>query len=129
MSGDPMAMKARFEQYDWHDAELLHISIDRTNAGHNDCVVFKVRFEGEPPRNFVFENCYAMDAKLNFAIVAPETIYSVCCSEQSDRITQEKLAWQRMGGDIDPLYEFEIVTNSTNSKFVVLAQNFSIQKT
>jgi hypothetical protein len=121
-----MNTKDRFEQYEWHDAELLKLSIDRRDPGNTDEVEMSVRFDEEAPVRFLFEDCYRFEASLNFGIIATESVYDVLCTSDSEILNTVKQKFKKMDIILEPLYHFEITTNSTNGKIVIVAKSFTV---
>jgi hypothetical protein len=91
-----------FEEYYWHDAQIKHIEIDRSNLGNNDVVSFELNWADKSSGRLIFEEVYWARLNLNFGIVASECIDNAFVTEHNDEdlINLYKL-WTPMIGDIN----------------------------
>jgi len=119
-------MSTKFESLPWHDAELLSISIDRSNAGNSDTVSFVVKWPDGKHNDIVFNDCYLFDARMNFGIVAEESILEAICLDESDQISDLINKWQSLGVELDDICCYRITTNSTNSQVDIYALSFTL---
>ncbi|MEP3245481.1 MAG: hypothetical protein ABJN40_01660 [Sneathiella sp.] len=117
-------MKTKFDSLQWHDAELLSISIDRSNAGNNDTVSIAVRWPDGSQNNVVFRDCYLLDAVMNFGVIAEESILEAICLDTGRRISEIKRNWEKLGVNLEGISCYRIVTNSTNSQIDIYAMSF-----
>ena len=108
-------MNTKFSELPWHDAELLGVIIDRSSPGENDQVVINVRWPNGEQDSLIFSDCYALEAKMNFGVIAPESILNASLVDQSKELTEIRGKWARTGIDLQKLKCFEIETNSTAS--------------
>jgi hypothetical protein len=119
-------MNNKFNELPWHDSELLGISIDRSNAGINDVVKLTIRWPEGKISDLLFEDVYLLDAKMNFGVVALESILEGSCFNESEQISTLRNIWEPLGVKLDELQCYRIITNSTNSRIDVYALSFSI---
>jgi len=119
-------MDTEFNSLPWHDAELLSISIDRSNAGNSDTVTFVVKWPDETQNEIVFNDCYFFDARMNFGVVAEESILEGICLNESGQISDIKRKWQSLGVKLDNIRCYRIITNSTNSQINIYALSYTL---
>jgi len=119
-------MGTEFNSLPWHDAELLSICIDRSNAGNNDTITFVVKWPDGSQNDLVFNDCYLFDAKMNFGIVSEESILKAMCLDESDQISDIKSKWQPLGVALDNIRCYRIITNSTNSQIDIYALSYTL---
>ncbi|HEB94683.1 MAG TPA: hypothetical protein ENI94_14755 [Gammaproteobacteria bacterium] len=119
-------MDAKFDSLPWHDAELLSISIDRSNAGNNDTVTFVVKWPDGNKNEIIFNDCYFFDARMNFGVVAEESILEAICLDESSQISDIKSKWQSLGVELDNICCYRIITNSTNSQVDIYALSYTL---
>ena len=62
-------MNVDFDSFPWHDAELKELLVDRREAGERDEVHLRVEWPQGGEATFVFHDCYAMIANMNFGII------------------------------------------------------------
>ena len=109
-----------------HDALLLGVIIDRSNPGHVDTIELSIEWDDGKKSFALFRDCYAMRSKMNFGIVALESIRSVEISDQSDDLDAIKEAYNCVGAGIPTLKCFTLETNSTASIIKVFALSLEI---
>ena len=114
-----------FSDLPWHDAELLNIAIDRRNPGENDQVVVEVGWSNGEQDTLVFCNCYGLEAKMNFGVIAAESILNASAIDSSNELTEIREKWAKIGVDLALLKCFEIRTNSTSSIVRIYALSYS----
>lgn len=117
-----------FHQLEWHDAVLLKMCIDRRTPGERDEVSIFVQWTNGRTREVRFVDCYALDAAMNFGVIAPESIRSGRCVSASPRLVAIREKWKPIGVDLEALRGFEIVTNSTNSQLLIVARSFCLEE-
>jgi len=116
-----------FNDMSWHDAELLGINIDRKDPGENDQVIVDVCWPNGEKNRLVFSDCYGLEAKMNFGIVAPESILDASSLKESQELGEIRKKWGKIGVDLKQLQCFEIRTNSTSSILRIYALSYSLQ--
>jgi len=94
----------------WHDAELLNITIDRRNPGENDQIVVDICWPNGKQDTLVFYDCYGLEAKMNFGVIASESILDASVTDKSRKLTEIKEKWAKIGVDLAQLKCFEIRT-------------------
>jgi hypothetical protein len=88
-----------FAELPWHDAVILRVEIDRTDPGHID--------------------------ELNFGVVAREAVRSAQELPDDGGILRLREKWRATGIDLSKLRCFAIETNSTASRYVIYALDWS----
>jgi hypothetical protein len=121
-------MNGNFNGFEWHDSVLADIYIDRRNPGKCDEVILNIVWRNQNKNKLVFYDCYKMDAHFNFGIVGPEQILGGQCVEKSTQIDEIIKLWQKMGGSIGDLKQYELETNSTHSNIVIWALGFRMEE-
>lgn len=119
-------VEQRFLGIEWHDATLLEVSIDRTAPGERDEVLLRVEWQDGRRRDVRFTDCYALDARMNFGVVAIESIRDAGCFSESPRLTEVRREWGGVGVELPELLCFELTTNSTGSVVRILATGFEV---
>jgi hypothetical protein len=119
-------MDTKFNSLPWHDAELLSINIDRSNAGSSDTVAIVVKWPDGNCNNIVFNDCYLFDARMNFGVIAEESILEAICLRESNQLADIKRKWQPLGVELDSISCYRITTNSTNSQIDIYALSYSL---
>ena len=118
------SMSNQFSSLPWHDAELLSLNIDRADPGNSDAVTIKVKWPDGNQNDVTFNDCYFLDAKMNFGVIAEESILDATCFQESQTITDIKEKWQPLGVVLDTISCYRITTNSTNSQIDIYALSF-----
>jgi hypothetical protein len=119
-------MDTNFDRLPWHDAELISIHIDRSNAGNRDTVVLLVNWPDESLCTITFNDCYLFDSKMNFGIAAEESILDATCIGTNQNILEMKRKWKSLGVKLDSLSCYRITTNSTSSRIDIYALSYSL---
>lgn len=119
-------MEKTFNSLPWHDAELLSLNIDRSNAGNTDTVVLKIKWPNGEENKIIFEDCYLLEAKMNFGIVALETIREAMCLVEGELSAEIKNNWKSLGVNLDALRCYRLNTNSTNSFINIYALSYRL---
>ena len=114
-----------FEALEWHDAVLLSLTIDRHAPGVRDEVVLLVEWPDGRMQKIRFADCYALDAQMNFGVLAPDSIRAARVTN-SARLADVRQRWTALGVDLEDLRCFEITTNSTASVIRVFARRFEV---
>ncbi len=119
-------VKDMFSDLPWHDAELLNIMIDRRNPGENDQIVIDVCWPNGKQDKLFFYDCYELEAKMNFGVIASESILDASVINKSRKLTEIREKWADIEIDLAQLKCFEIITNSTNSILRIYALSYSL---
>lgn len=111
-------MKNSFNNFEWHDAILHNIIIDRLS----DTIKLSVEWLDNNISEIVFEECYAFNSNMNFGIASPESLLMAeAIYIDSDETILIKNKWKKVGVELDNLVEFRIETNSTASIIKIFA--------
>lgn len=119
-------MNREFNNFPWHDAEILSILIDRANAGKQDVIRLSMRWPNESESTIVFTDCYAIYAMMNFGVIAPDTVLVADVIASRDDVEAIRQQWSHVGVDLAGLKCYQIETSSTASKLLVYALDFSV---
>jgi len=115
-----------FNSLNWHDSIIKAIIIDRSNPGNSDSIKIEISWPNGENNIISFINTYWADLNMNFGIECPE---SILCAHSEGRENETLVSlyakWNGMINDVE-LYNYEIETNSTNSKIRIIAQSFEI---
>jgi hypothetical protein len=119
-----------FNDLPWHDAEIIQISIDRSSAGTSDTVDVVMRWpsqdEDSDDRSIVrFVDCWGLDARMNFGVIALETVRTADVLDDEDGIDAIR-AMRRAPTELPDLKCFRIETNSTASVIRIYAEGFRV---
>ena len=86
----------KFSELPWHDSALLNIEIDRKTPGENDSIQLFVKWPDGDENVVIFKDCYFFEAKMNFGIVAEESILNANCSTGGSELSEIKNKWSPM---------------------------------
>lgn len=115
----------RFEDLYWHDSVIKNVTIDRTNPGYQDNIVFDIDWYDKGLGKLVFEKVFWAQMEMNFGIVCHEAIDKAFkdLSEDTDlvRFTQSLL-----GIENPDVSCYVIQTSSTGSVFKIIAKEFRL---
>lgn len=116
----------KFDDYYWHESEIISIEIDRTKPGERDTILFNINWNESGQSKLIFEDVYWARLNLNFGIVASECIdfAFVADSEDSDLIALYKI-WNGKLGNLG-LACYVIKTLSTGSEMKIIAKSFKV---
>ncbi|RZK43064.1 MAG: hypothetical protein EOO90_05260 [Pedobacter sp.] len=117
-------MKEKFEDLHWHDALINVVAIDRSNAGKSDTIAFNITWPNGELGTLTFHDVWQAQFSLNFGVIAEETILQAnATKELPDALLKQ---WQTNGVDMSSIQCYEIETNSTASRFKIIAGGFSV---
>src|SRR5690242_3245103 len=116
-----------YNDYCWHDAIIRNIHIDRINPGIRDTIKLEIEWpEKKGKAIFIFEEVYWAEMKLNFGIVADETILD---SMELDNNNQDLVnfykKWNGAMNDV-VLKTYKIELNSTGGEIKIIAKTFIV---
>jgi hypothetical protein len=120
-------MKANFEDLPWHDAQVLSVEVDRSQAGYRDEVRLHLIWPDSTKSIVVFTNTYLFEARMNFGVIADETILAVSAHDEGQVIDEVRTLWRRLGVDLSDLTCFELETASSASKLRIFARSFELR--
>jgi hypothetical protein len=115
-----------FNDLFWHDATLLSIYIDRKNPGKKDIVQLEIEWPTETLSIIEFYDCYLFNVRMNFGVVASESILEAECIIDSKEIHSIREEWLKMEITLENLKCYRIITNSTNSIIDIFSMGFRI---
>jgi len=116
-----------FNYLPWHDALLLSLDVDRSNPGEMDVVRLAIEWPDGSKSRLLFEDCYLLEATMNFGIIALESILEADCSTDSNQLTDIRKTWKNSNFPFDDMLCFRINTNSTNSLITICALSFRFE--
>jgi len=120
-------METEFSMLPWHDAELLGIEIDRHNPGECDQISMSIRWPSDVYSELIFSGCYELEIKMNFGVIASESILDASLIQDSYELDSIRKRWRLVGVNLSELKCFEIRTNTTNSLIRIYALSYSIR--
>ena len=114
-------MKSNVENHAWHDAILLDVRIDRENPGAQDRVDISVEWIDGATSVVSFIDCYLLICRMNFGIVASETIRSFEVTRANPEIREIQESFGLSEERSASLRCYRIETNSTASVLQIFA--------
>lgn len=115
-----------FNDLHWHDSVIKSISIDRTDPGIDDNIIFDIDWSNSINSFLKFTDVYWASMNLNFGIIAEESIYyAEKLGNDDEDLIQFYKGWKSLMDDVE-LQVFQIELNSTGSKIKIIAKNFEI---
>lgn len=118
-----------FDLYPWHDAELVSINIDRSSPGRTDRICLVMNWS-HPKKKVVFDDVYRAMFYMNFGVITGEhgePIYSASEKSSGDEeVSRLYEDWKHRIDDI-PLFCYEIIGASTNSKVSIISKGFHLE--
>jgi hypothetical protein len=118
-----------FNEFNWHDAIIRNIQIDRSSPGIKDTIVLEMEWPEEKGKtNFIFEEVYWASLHMNFGIVASETLLNAFELEECDSDLKSLYSkWKGLHFDVKlKIYKFNL--NSTGSEIKIIAKRFREEK-
>lgn len=116
-----------FNQYNWHDAIVKFIDIDRNEPGVNDRITFAIEWSNGKKSTLIFEDVYWASMSLNFGIVAHETILKAESLDKNDAdLIRFYADWKGLLDEVD-LTKYLIEFNSTGSVITIIARKYIIE--
>jgi hypothetical protein len=122
-------MKMEFNEFNWHDATIKNIQINRANPGNDDTILFEIEWsENNEKLALVFKEVYWASMNLNFGIVADESILdAIQLDGQNEDLVTFYSKWKGTLND-QKLCIYKIDLNSTGGCIKIIARGFSINK-
>ena len=116
-----------FNSYEWHDAIIKNIIIDRNTPGINDSIIIEISWPNENEDNvLLFEEVYWANLNMNFGIVCTESILNAYEANEDDKILTDLFSkWKGLINDIE-LKGYVINLNSTGSEIKIVAKGLKI---
>ena len=116
----------KFNEYNWHDAIVRSIKIDRSNPGVNDEIFLDIEWTDGKTYLLKFKNVYWSSMTLNFGIVAEESISKAGILEKDDvDLVNFYSSWNGLMNDVR-LNVFYIEFNSTGSIIKIIAEDYEL---
>lgn len=120
-------MSMEFNDFEWHDSSIRNIKIDRNRPGEQDTIEFEIEFEDGLYR-IIFESVYHAVFQMNFGVLIEDESIYLAHQEGSENELVQKFykSWKGLFDKV-PLNYYEIETNSTASKFQIVAKGFTYE--
>lgn len=115
-----------FEILPWHDAVLREIIVDRRTPGKVDEVLLLVAWPGGGASTIRFSDCYAMNARMKFGVIADESIAGASTDDRDPELLALRARWKPLGVDLDSVGCFRIETSSTGSLIRIYAKRVAV---
>lgn len=119
-------MNVDFDSFPWHDAELKELLVDRRESGERDEVHLRIEWPQGGEATFVFHDCYAMIANMNFGIIATERIGSARMIDDDQDLISIRERWRPSSVSLEDLRCYQFEMSSTGSDVRVYAQRFEV---
>lgn len=116
------------KDFDFHDTLLKELRVERDMPGYKDEVVIYIGISEKEEVKLVFKDCFQADLKLNFGVIADETIFDIQQVSDDKELAVLKKKWTQIGGDIEAVNLYVIKTNSTNSILRIFAKSCEVEK-
>lgn len=119
--------KMEFNDFEWHDAVIKSVIIDRCNPGEIDNIVFKIEFLSGIA-DIIFTDVFKAKFDMNFNMIATESIWDAYNEGEENNMVQKVYEdYKKMGMDIKDshLNYYEIDTNTTGSVFQIVSKGFT----
>lgn len=117
--------KLDFLDFEWHDAIIKKIDIDRSDSGNNDIIIFDIEFPDGNRKKVEFQEVYQAQFNMNFGVIADECIADVDIETKLDDAFMNK--WNNLLGDLSDFRIITLRTSSTSSVFKITAKNVVIK--
>lgn len=121
-----MTAEEIFNSFEWHDATLEEILVDRRNPGESDEVTITMEWTDGSRQRLRFEKCYEVEARMNFGILAQESVLHARCSTECIHLDTLRQKWMSMGVVLEATRCFEIFTNSTGGTIRICAKRLVV---
>lgn len=116
----------KFNDFEWHDAVIKSVIIDRCNLGKIDNIVFKIEFLSGIA-DIIFTDVFKAKFDMNFNMIATESIWDAYNEGEENNMVQKVYEdYKKVGMDIKDshLNYYKIETNTTGSVFQIVSKNF-----
>lgn len=114
-------MSSSLVELPWHDAVLLDLRVDRNNPGINDCITLVIGWQSGGKSEIKFLECYVANFKLNFGILAKETIRDFSVISNGPEVESIHARLTSFGPLVNQLKLYRLETNSTASIIEIVA--------
>jgi hypothetical protein len=112
MATDPTR---EFLDLPWRRAVLLDVRVEHRGAGYVQTVSLSVVWPGGRRTIVSFREPYALDVRLSFGIVVPDTVTKVTVGVRSAALDRIRRVWTRLGAPPEDLRCFALEMASTGS--------------
>jgi hypothetical protein len=112
MATDPTR---QFLALPWRRAVLLDLRVEHRGAGYVQTVSLSVAWPGGHRSIVSFREPYALDARLTFGIVVPDTVHKATVGVRSATLDRLRRVWTKLGAPPDDLRCFAVEMASTGS--------------
>jgi hypothetical protein len=99
----------------WRRAVLLDLRVDHRGAGYVQTVSLSIAWPGGRRSIVSFHEPYALDARLTFGIVVPDTVRKATVAVRSATLDRIRRVWTRLGAPPEDLRCFGLEMASTGS--------------
>jgi hypothetical protein len=99
----------------WRRAVLLDLRVEHRGAGYVHTVSLSVVWPGGRRTIVSFREPYALDARLSFGIVVPDTVSKATVGVRSAALDRIRHVWTRLGAPPEDLRCFALEMASTGS--------------
>lgn len=121
-----MEKKIDFNDYEWHDAVLKDLHIDRSNPGHNDTISMDIVWPDKTKSIIIFEDVYKAIMELNFGAIGTDCILEADIAPGNDKdLVALKDEWK--DANIGEVHCYVFQTTTAGSKIKIIAKNFTVQ--
>ncbi len=112
MATDPTR---EFLDLPWRRAVLLDLRVEHRGAGYVQTVSLSVVWPGGRRNIVSFREPYALDVRLSFGIVVPDTVTKATVGVRSAALDRIRRVWTRLGAPPEDLRCFALEMASTGS--------------
>jgi hypothetical protein len=119
-------MKDIVNRFQWHDAQIANINIDRSSPGLIDSIELKVIWPDGRHSIVTFDDCYAARFELNFGIIANESILDFSIHPEEPLLQETRSIWLQMGVALTDLICARIETSSTASVLLICFKSIKV---
>jgi hypothetical protein len=112
MATDPVR---EFLDLPWRRTVLLDLRVEHRGAGYVQTVSLSVVWPGGRRAIVSFGEPYALEAKLSFGIVSPDTVRKATVAVRSATLDRIRRVWTRLGAPPEGLRCFGLEMASTGS--------------
>lgn len=116
-----------FNDFEWHDAIIHNIVIDREHPGDIDTISMTITWPADTKGELIFENVWEAKLDMNFRVVASESIFMASATFDNPAIEDVLRKWSKMPQPLPPLFCYAINTNSTYSNIKIVAEKFTVK--
>lgn len=116
---------ATIDDFEWHDAVISNILINRMDPGNEDVIKLEVTWPDDKNGSVIFQEVYSARMALNMGIVALETIDTLFQDNSDPDLSAFYKVWKGLFDDVE-INCYVLKTNSTGSEIKILAKSIEI---